>query len=79
MEIYNRVIETSFKVEGLKGKISIENTGAWISASVDCKQFIPDGKPAKHHNSYIDIQKPTAKQIAEIFRRIADYEEKNLV
>ncbi len=74
MLVYERVIETSFLVTGLEGKISISNTGRFISASVDCQRFLPEGVQCKNNSPYIEVSKPTAAFIAEVFARVAKHE-----
>ncbi len=65
--------ETTFIVDGLKGRAPIWHTGNCIAASLDHIPLLPLGATKDESNpSYHSIRKPSPEQIAEFLRNLAN-------
>ena len=73
MKVHANTKETTFIVDGLKGRATVGYTGNCIAASVDHIAMLPSGATQDDSNpAYHSIRKPTAEQMAEFLRRLAE-------
>ena len=66
MKTIERKCHTSYRVPGYKGMGFMWNNGNRIGASVEHKQFLPQGaKQDPTHDSYWMIKNPTPAQVEQ--------------
>ena len=73
MKVHANTKETTFIVDGLRGRATVWYTGNCITASVDHITLLPSGATLDELNpAYHSIREPTSEQMAEFLRRLAE-------
>ena len=75
MKMTSNSKEVTSIVDGISGRAAIWHTGNCIAASMDHIALLPPGATQDEHNpSYHSIRNPSARQMAEFLRNLANAE-----